>query len=296
MRLVQIDGGLGNQMFQYAFYCSLKALYSDVNLNTCFARNSKQHNGLELERVFNFTNKNGVRVEFLSLLYYYFERLNRRIHNKKSFTRSLGRLIPFQLINEEEFSVYSSHYLMAQGRMLYFKGYWQSEKYFKDLIYPNEIFRFPITNCNFKTEELVAFIKSTENCVSIHIRGGDYNAPANYSSFGNICNQEYYRKAIETIGSKVYKPTFIILSDDNELTNRSMPTDNSIFVDWNRGTESWQDMFIMSKCKHNIVANSSFSWWGAYLNDNPNKIVIAPRKWHNLHEAPDICPPTWIRI
>jgi len=263
MRIIQVDGGLGNQMFQFAFYCTLNSLYSDVYLNTYFARNSRQHNGLELARVFNCTNKNEIWVEFLSLLYYYVDRLSHRIGTKKSFARWLNRLLPFQLINEKEFSRYSDHYQKTQGRMLYFKGYWQSEKYFKDLIKPKEIFGFVGTNCNYKTKELLASTITEQNCVSIHVRGGDYNSPENCTSFGNICNQEYYKKAIEAIRSKVHNPTFIILSDDNDLTNSIMTFDNSIFVDWNRGTESWQDMFIMSKCKHNIVANSSFSWWGA---------------------------------
>ena len=80
------------------------------------------------------------------------------------------------------------------------------------------------------------------------------------------------------------------------VKKENLPLDNSVIIDWNQGKDSYKDMFLMSKCKHNIIANSSFSWWGAWLNQNQQKIVIAPKKWNNLGNYTDICPPDWIRI
>lgn len=88
----------------------------------------------------------------------------------------------------------------------------------------------------------------------------------------------------------------VLFSDDIEWAKQNMQIKNGIFVDWNKSIDSWQDMYLMSLCKHNIIANSSFSWWGAWLNTNPNKIVIAPQQWMKSDSGKDVIPETWIRL
>lgn len=147
------------------------------------------------------------------------------------------------------------------------------EKIYKFLI---KDFEFPKLT-DVKNTEILKKIESC-NSVSIHIRRGDY---LNHPLFGEICNKEYYRKAIKIIENKVKKPVFFIFSNDIEWVKENIKIDNeSYYIDWNlEEKDSYKDMQLMSRCKHNIIANSSFSWWGALLNTNKEKIVILPKQW-----------------
>jgi len=111
---------------------------------------------------------------------------------------------------------------------------------------------------------------------------------------------DYYQRAVYFLRNKALIDGGIayVFSDDPDWVRNNLKIDTEIvFVDWNRGTESWQDMYLMSLCKHNIIANSTFSWWGAWLNQNPDKVVIAPRKWMTYDEGGiDIIPEDWIRL
>lgn len=92
-------------------------------------------------------------------------------------------------------------------------------------------------------------------------------------------------------------PVFYVFSDDLEWIKENLPlSDDSVLVDWNRGTDSWQDLYLMSQCKAHVLANSSFSWWGAWLDANPNKVVVTPAVWVNHIDAPDVVPDSWVRL
>jgi hypothetical protein len=183
-------------------------------------------------------------------------------------------------------------------KIVYYSGYWQSEKYFEnaeDIIRQQFSFNDKLIN-----EKNKALIKQylNKNTVSIHIRRGDYvtNTDANIL-LGGSCDLSYYENAISYIKKNVSQPYFQFFSDDIDwVREHFIDLGNVQFIDWNHQTDSWQDMMLMSKCKHNVIANSSFSWWGAWLNNNANKIVIAPSKWFNSHETLDIVPENWIRI
>ena len=173
------------------------------------------------------------------------------------------------------------------GCNYYLDGYWQSEKFFKEsehLI--REDFR--------PSKEIVEKISNTPfldtNTISLHVRRGDYITSNGYHPVQSI---EYYQKAIEKIGKYDY---IFVFSDDIQWCKDNLKFNNMIFMD---GFTDVEDLYLMSMCKHNIIANSSFSWWGAWLNSNPNKIVIAPNKWFgdraNLNES-DIIPINWIRL
>ncbi|MDB5132557.1 MAG: hypothetical protein JWR02_2306 [Mucilaginibacter sp.] len=179
-------------------------------------------------------------------------------------------------------------------------GYWQSEQYFAG--YRKEIreeYKFPAD----AIDELKPFIDQiyTTNSVSIHFRRGDYlNNPAAHKLHG-ILDMEYYMQAIKKIQSEIQQPFFYIFSDDPEWVKENVQfIENYKVVDGGNPNRPWHDMLLMSKCKHHIIANSSFSWWGAWLNDNCNKLVIAPKRWFadeqiNAHAA-HIVPKEWIRI
>jgi hypothetical protein len=174
----------------------------------------------------------------------------------------------------------------------YLKGYWQSEKYFEGISKTIcKHFSFPPFTDN-KNKALLELIVHS-NSVSIHIRRGDYlKNNLNWS-----LDIEYYYRAIDLIKEKVNNPIFYIFSDDMQWAETNIKVPNCHFINHNKGNDSFRDMQLMSNCKHNIIANSSFSWWGAWLNNNEDKKVIAPNKWLSTMEGTrDIIPDSWIQL
>lgn len=192
----------------------------------------------------------------------------------------------------EESYAFREDYL--NQRYCYYHGYWCNERYFcdiKDKVF--ESFKFP--KLDKKNSGIADKIMNTDS-VSIHVRRGDYLKVQN-SMFQGICTKQYYEKAIEVIHGKIEKPVFYVFSDDIYWCKEKFTHDNFEFIDWNKGLNSFRDMQLMSLCKNNIIANSTFSWWGAWLNSNPKKIVCAPIKFRNITK-PVIgdCPNDWFRI
>ncbi len=175
----------------------------------------------------------------------------------------------------------------------YISGYWQSEKYFKD--YEDDIrklYSFPAIN-DVENKHIAMMAMDTES-VSLHVRRGDY---LNEPLLNGICEEKYYESAISEIKKRVNNPLFFVFSNDIPWCRVHFKQENIIFVDNNTGQNSYRDMQLMSFCKHHIIANSSFSWWGAWLGSKEG-ITIAPRKWFNgVNDCDmDIYPLKWIRI
>ena len=137
-----------------------------------------------------------------------------------------------------------------------------------------------------------------ENAVSVHVRRGDYLTENNKWLYGDICTERYYRIAIEYIQKKVGNCILYFFSNDIEWVKKHYNLENALYIEENMfdSYQDWYDLYLMSICKHNIIANSTFSWWGAWLNQNKNKIVVAPEKWINIFEYEDIYPKEWIQI
>jgi hypothetical protein len=178
-------------------------------------------------------------------------------------------------------------------------GYWQSEKYFIDDEYLiREDFKIlkPLAGKNL---EIAEEIKHTES-VSIHLRGRDFINKKEINKLHFTCDNSYYERSFSIIIGRIKDPNFFIFSDDAEWAKYFLKIDYPCtFVDgnsWNKA--SFEDMRLMSLCKHNIIANSTFSWWAAWLNRNPAKIVIAPQKWFNdtSHNTKDLIPGGWLRL
>jgi hypothetical protein len=179
-----------------------------------------------------------------------------------------------------------------------FRGTWQSESFFENA--KNEVrnaFIFNEDLLSAETRKLKTEITAS-NSVSIHVRRGDYLSAQYANGFAGICTLDYYQKAVETITEKRQNQVlkFFIFTDDAEWVQQNFNIENAVYVTNNTGVDSWQDMYLMSCCKDNIIANSSFSWWGAWLNANPIKIVIAPERWWRSFEKDDVVPHEWIRI
>lgn len=178
---------------------------------------------------------------------------------------------------------------------IFYDGYWQYEEYFKDI--RTEIiekFQFP----KFVDENNSGLAKKLLACNSVacHIRRGDYLK----NPMMCVCTLEYYIRAIEKMHNLIEPDLYCVFSDDPEWCKKNLSAQfdgkNVVFVNWNKDMESYRDMQLMSLCKHNIIANSSFSWWGAWLNQNENKIVMSPEKWLNKSLAKEPICDSWIKI
>ncbi|MBD1420246.1 alpha-1,2-fucosyltransferase [Sphingobacterium chuzhouense] len=274
MKIVKFLGGLGNQMFQYGFYLALQKTFKKVKADLTGFENYTLHNGFELNDIFNI--KLNTASEFDLNLYL--------PNNRKWKWRKLRRLYRTRrAYTEETMSFGYDRTIFSDKQNRYYWGYWQHIDYInrvsKEL---REHFRFPqITDT--RSEELIHRIQQRES-VSLHIRRGDYLIEAN-QHLGSICDHNYYEKAIAYIKSKIDAPLFIVFSNDIPWCRETFKDIDAVFVDWNIGKQSYIDMQLMSLCNHNIIANSSFSWWGAWLNNNPDKIVVSPDKWINETRA-----------
>ncbi|MGB6269589.1 MAG: alpha-1,2-fucosyltransferase, partial [Olleya sp.] len=145
-----------------------------------------------------------------------------------------------------------------------------------------------------QTQKLLTEMTQT-NAVSIHIRRGDFLK----HDVHNTSKEDYYKEALSVIESKIEQPTYYLFSDDMDWVKANFKTKHkTVYVDFNDATTAFEDIKLMSNCKHNIIANSSFSWWSAWLNTNPNKIIIAPKQWFNgdKYDYTDVVPKSWITI
>ena len=286
MIIGKIIGGLGNQMFQYAFYKYLEYIKQNkIKLDLSLFKNYSLHNGYELERVFNIGEKIADKdeIERFKSKYPLFFKIENKLFNKN---------IIFGTNHFKENNFYINKKIFDEKiKDFYVEGYFQTYKYIEEL--DENLFEFQ-TKLNIKELELFQ-----GEIVSIHIRGGDYvTSKKDNNLFGNICTTEYYKKAIKYIKQNVENPEFIIFTNDKKYAENILQGESFKIIDWNTGENSFRDMFLMSQCKHNIIANSSFSWWGAWLNKNSSKIVIAPDKWFNDYKInqKNIIPTNWIRM
>ena len=290
MKIVNILGGLGNQMFQYALALALREKHPEeiIRIDTSAFNGYPLHNGYELKRIFNVNIPDATLKEQMTVFYplrnYRMWQMGRRFLPKKK-----------TVIVESNNMRYTSEILELRTSG-YYLGYWQTEKYFSDIRSKVlDSFSFPQisdrVNHNLITD---LYGKIT---VGVHIRRGDYLKIENAQG---ICNLNYYKKAILCMLERVRPDVFLIFSDDIDWCRANLSESfgkiQTIYVDWNKGKESYRDMQLMSLCNHNIIANSSFSWWGAWLNRNPEKIVIAPTRWMNNGGWVDIIPNDWLKI
>ena len=169
-------------------------------------------------------------------------------------------------------------------------GYWQSEKYFEsieDII--RNVFTFPEAS---EQNKAIAREMAASTSVSIHVRRGDY---LRYF-LNNVLDEAYYGPAMAYFTERFKDVHFFIFSNDISWCREHLSAERISFVDWNTGKDSPYDMWLMTQCKHNIIANSSFSWWAAYLNIHKDSIVISPKKWTNAEVLFERQLPEWVKI
>lgn len=274
-------GGLGNQLFQYAFGRSIE---EECGATVFFDSSSvSQKNGRQYMldrfntkvRMVSETARHTLRERFLQM--FIEERKIRE--NDMAYTPSLLARI-------------------KKGGSFYLEGYWQTEKYFTNIREEllNEItLRRPLSEMAERIERDIISSAS----VGIHVRRGDYVTNQGAAGVHGTCGPLYYGAAIASITGKLPNPHFFVFSDDIAWVKENLPLDPAMatYVS-GAGISDEEELMLMSRCQHTIIANSSFSWWGAWLNRNEKKIVIAPKEWFRdpSKNAPDLIPPSWIQI
>jgi hypothetical protein len=292
MIIANIIGGLGNQMFQYAFGYAIAKKNQDILKLDISEFESYNLRKYELDK-YQITGKFASIEEIKKLKYVY-------------KTSALGKLLqhlsrkPVLLAEtyyKEPYSHFDKKLFDVQGD-LYFEGYWQSEKYF--LEYRNELLElFTLKeDAHNQCRKYKQKIISTES-IGLHVRRGDYITNAHTNSVHGTCDTEYYRKAVFFMKSMTSNPHFFIFSDDIAWAKANLNfIDQISFVEFEYGITDHEEMYLMSQCNHNIIANSSFSWWGAWLNRHPDKIVISPKRWFadESRNTSDLIPASWVRL
>lgn len=292
MVISNIIGGLGNQMFQYAAGRALSlARGQPLQLDITGFATYGLHHGFELQRVFNCPVEIASEQEVHAILGWQFSPRIRRVvaHPGMATFRRKGFIV------EPHFHYWPE--ISKVPRDCYLVGYWQSEKYFREVasvIRADFTFKTPLASRN---AELAAQIGQA-NAVSLHVRRCDYAKNPQTNAMHGLCPQDYYRAAIQYVSDQVSTPYFFIFSDDIAWVKDNLEMDFPCqHIDHNHGAESYNDMRLMSMCRHHIIANSSFSWWGAWLNQNPDKIVVAPKKWFASDEnINDLFQAGWVTL
>lgn len=286
MIITKLIGGLGNQMFQYALGRHL-ALKNKTSLKFDLTGYKKQ-TGIIPRRyglyVFSIQENFAVLEEINKLKYRQRFWAALKLKNKKSF------------LKEKKAGVFNEE-VLKRGDNLYLDGFWQTEKYFKD-IRDIIIKDFSLKKEYNKIDEQIFKKIKNYNSVSLHIRRRDYVNDIRTKRFHGNCSLSYYLRAIKYISAKISEPFFFIFSDDTSWAKENLKINFPLIYVSNGRYRDYEELILMSKCRHNIIANSSFSWWAAWLNQNNKKIVIAPAKWFNndLANSNDIIPNNWIKM
>lgn len=179
-------------------------------------------------------------------------------------------------------------------RSLFYNGIWLDKRYWKGTNI-SQTFVFDDSLLPERNQKYKQMIEES-NSVALHVRRGDYQSPLYKASFGDFCTIDYYRSAISAVREKGGAALrFFVFSDDMEWARSNLGLDNAVYVEGNTGDDSWADMYLMSLCHHNIIANSTFSFWSAMLNAHADKLVAYPRRWY-VWPNPDIFPSSWMPL
>lgn len=279
MMIVNLHGQFGNQMFQYALGRHLQLRGNTVLYYTGYFKCHHEYD-FALPRVFGLNLPEATTNQMLACRedrHRIIDRVRRKLFGRHEHV--------FTEVGSKSYNFRSDVFDFRRGLI---DGYWQSEKYFlpiADVI--RKDFTFP--EASSRNKALVEEMSRTIP-VSIHVRRGDY-----LGSFP-VMDETYYDKTMNYFVQKYGDVHFYVFSNDMEWCRDHLDAEQTTFVDWNTGKDSPYDMWLMTQCKHNIIANSSFSWWGAWLNQNEGKEVIAPKTWFYHAATPDIYCKNWIVV
>lgn len=284
----RLEGGLGNQMFQYAIARSLSIkLDCPLKLDTSWFID-------QLDRKYALDE-----FSFSCEIVLETEKPPSKIKNK--LDRIRGRFLKpkkmgVPLFLEKKFQVNDDFFNIKEP--VYLQGYWQSELYFKEI--ESQIRKdFCLENQLTEDRQKIATEIQAENSISVHVRRGDYITNPSANKHHGTCPADWYHSMMQKMAEQKKAPVFFIFSDDPEWAKSNLPNHWPChFIQPSSDGKDQQDMALMSACNHHIIANSSFSWWGAWLNPNEDKTVFAPKKWfaNKSLNVEDLIPSGWERF
>ncbi len=297
MIIVRLRGGLGNQLFQYAAGRAL-ATHHQVPLKLDLYTYSKHtYRRYELHH-FNIDATEATRAEV------------HQFTGSNPFIRYLNKRENYfrcpRVFAQPHYHFYDGFLTLPSD--LYLSGYWQSERHFSGIA---SSLRSQLTPVQAMDERNLSFQRQMQShdSVAVHVRRGDYSQGA-YSSFFGTLPESYYGEAMTFVRKRIANPVFYFFSDDIAWCKSAFGTTGAEFVDHNRGANAYKDLLLMASCRHNIIANSTFSWWGAWLNTHPDKVVVAPKQWFKsgfldrrepvyasrFYDTKDLIPAGWTRL
>lgn len=281
-----LAGGLGNQLFQYAFGFSVAH-----QLNTALRLERHLLENQALARLRQYTPRtyelDTFTIKEVSASGYD----TIRCLSKSLFTSQKAVVL-------RESSAESLLHLSPRITNAICIGYWQSESYFEnvsDQLRQQLVFQKPISPA---TRSIADAIKTAGTMsVFLHVRRGDYVTNSKANQHHGVCDGQYYQRAVNYLRERVANPQFFVFSDDQGWAQQALKEmlHPAVFIEHNQGADNWQDMYLMSLCTHAIIANSSFSWWGAWLNPVRQRVVVAPRRWFTATNLslPSVIPTNW---
>lgn len=289
MLIIKIIGGLGNQMFQYAYARMLKHKGYDVTIDISGFESYKIHHGYRLDsyaidlEIAGKMDKDKIGIRGLTL---FFEKVKRKFNmpsNKHLIEQSL-------LFNPSLLEPIDNQLI---------EGYFQSENYFleiRELLIAQFVLKEKLSSYSLT---VLDEIHKSSVSASLHVRRGDYVNTTNIQYHG-CCSLEYYYCAIRTLQESYDEVRYFVFSDDIVWVKEHLEIENAFYVEHTSVHLEHEDIYLMSQCHHHIIANSSFSWWGAWLNQRQDKVVIAPKKWFEdtlkQLQSNDIIPQNWIKL
>lgn len=284
MIISKIQGGLGNQLFQYALGRRLaldRSVPLKLDLSWYWANRVRSyglwHFNICAEMAFpdEIALTAGKRSDLCERQKPYYHR---------SWVRQQHRQFDANILNVKS--------------PVYLHGYWQSEKYFQT-IEPMLHQELTLKTSPDTYNQALAHTIAQVNAVSLHVRRGDYVSNPQAAKVHGLCSLAYYQRAIATMADRVKAPHFFVFSDDLAWVQENLKTTYPVtYVGQNGVDKDYADLRLMTLCQHHIIANSTFSWWGAWLGVNPNKIVVAPQQWLTVlnHDPSDVIPATWLTL
>lgn len=295
MVIVQLSGGLGNQLFQYAAGRAIALTTQSalkLDLSNCADGAYRPYRLGLFHIAAQLADRSEVPFEF--------RQTYRPSIVRKAYRKLPGRLQPRRsgprVIRETSFAFDES--VMYAGEDVYLVGYWQSPKYFADA---EDVIRsdLVLTPAEAGVGTSLASDVRRQGTVSVHVRRGDYVTSLETSAFHGVCSAQYYADALELLSAHAEVRTVYVVSDDIEWARTELrfatPT---VFVNDPGDGSDIRDFFLMSQCEHHIIANSSFSWWAAWLGRHPDGIVVSPRQWFTdaTIDTSDLRPADWLMV
>ena len=277
MVIVQLSGGLGNQMFEYALYLKLQSMGKEVFLDdvTCYGPGQRTK---QLD-VFGLSYRAAGPRQLREMTDSFADpvsRIRRKLFGRKDLSYREASCDFDPLVFRKEPAL--------------LQGCFQSERYFEDIQdQVRNAYRFRNLVFNERVKGYrERILEKKGRAVAVHLRRGDYLDPKFFGLYQGICTDEWYEKAIYTMKKRVPDAAFFFFSNDPDWVKEHYSGRDLVTVEGGSEDAGYEDLYLMHLCSHQIIANSSFSWWGAWLNEKPKKIVIAPSRWLNGRSCRDI--------